>query len=151
MKENLSMMVYKSLIFRRQSAILYLNRIGLTYSSNAIEGNSLTETETKVVLEDGLTIAGKPLKDHYEATGHSEAYDMVYDLAKKKTITEKDILNIHRLFYFRIDEEDAGKYRKVPVIITGTEYVPPPASKVPALMKKFVKDINTFRKKLHLK
>ncbi len=124
-------------------------RVGLTYSSNAIEGNTLTETETKVVLEDGLTIAGKPLKDHYEATGHSDAYDMIYDLAKKKTITEKDILNIHRLFYFRIDEEAAGKYRKVPVIITGTDYVPPPTSKVPALMKKFVKDITIFRKKYH--
>ena len=45
-------------------------RIGLTYSSNALEGNSLTISETKVVIEDGLTIAGKPLKDHYEATGH---------------------------------------------------------------------------------
>jgi len=124
-------------------------RIGLTYSSNAIEGNTLTETETKVVLEDGLTIAGKPLRDHYEATGHSEAYDMVYDLAKKKTITEKDILKIHKLFYYRIDQENAGHYRKVPVVITGTEYVPPAPSKVPALMKKFVTGISSLRKKYH--
>src|ERR1035437_2795784 len=48
-------------------------RIGLTWSSNALEGNSLTESETKVVLEDGITIGGKPLKDHFEAVGHSEA------------------------------------------------------------------------------
>ena len=47
-------------------------RIGLTYSSNALEGNSLTESETKVVLEDGITIGGKPLKDHFEAIGHSD-------------------------------------------------------------------------------
>ncbi|MEK6705466.1 MAG: hypothetical protein AABZ06_06735 [Bdellovibrionota bacterium] len=67
-------------------------RIGLTYSSNAIEGNTLTETETKIVLEDGLTISGKPLRDHYEASGHSEAFDFIYELAKNKTITEKDIL-----------------------------------------------------------
>jgi len=46
-------------------------RIGLTYSSNALEGNSLTETETKIVIEDGITIGGKPLKDHFEAIGHS--------------------------------------------------------------------------------
>lgn len=124
-------------------------RIGLTYSSNAIEGNSLTETETKVVLEDGLTIAGKPLKDHYEASGHSEAYDLVYNLAKGKTITEKDILNIHRLFYYRIDEENAGHYRKVPVVITGTEYVPPAPSKVPTLMKKFAATIPVIRQKHH--
>ena len=49
-------------------------RVGLTYTSNALEGNSLTETETKVVLEDGITIGGKPIKDYYEALGHSEAY-----------------------------------------------------------------------------
>ena len=124
-------------------------RIGLTYSSNAIEGNTLTETETKIVLEDGLTIAGKPLKDHYEASGHSEAFDFVYDLAKKKVITEKDILGIHRLFYYRIDEDHAGKYRKVPVTISGTEYLPPAPGKVPAMMKKFVAKIPAMRKKLH--
>lgn len=50
-------------------------RIGLTYSSNALEGNSLTESETKVLLEDGLTAGGKPIRDYYEATGHSKAYD----------------------------------------------------------------------------
>ncbi len=124
-------------------------RIGLTYSSNAIEGNTLTETETKVVIEDGLTIAGRPLKDHYEVSGHSDAYDLVFDLAKKKTITEKDILNIHRLFYYRIDKENAGHYRKLPVVITGTQYMPPAPSKVPALMKKFVAKIPTLKKKYH--
>lgn len=124
-------------------------RVGLTYSSNAIEGNTLTEAETKIVLEDGLTISGKPLKDHYEASGHSEAFDFVYDLAKKKVITEKDILGIHRLFYYRIDEHNAGKYRKVSVTISGTEYLPPAPGKVPALMKKFVAKIPAMRKKLH--
>ena len=49
-------------------------RVGLTYTSNALEGNSLTESETKVVIEDGLTIEGKPLRDHYEAVGHAKAY-----------------------------------------------------------------------------
>lgn len=124
-------------------------RIGLTYSSNAIEGNTLTETETKVVLEDGLTIAGKPLKDHYEASGHGEAFDFIYTLAKKKAISEKDVLSVHELFYYRLDQANAGKYRKVPVVITGTEYVPPAPGKVPALMKKFVAKIPAMRKKLH--
>lgn len=124
-------------------------RIGLTYSSNALEGNTLTETETKVVLEDGLTIAGKPLRDHFEASGHSEAFDAVYDLAKKKTISEKDILKIHKLFFYRIDRKNAGKYRSVPVIITGTDYLPPKPNEVPDLMKKFIKKLPTLRKKLH--
>ncbi len=124
-------------------------RIGLTYSSNAIEGNTLTETETKIILEDGLTIAGKSLKDHYEASGHSEAFDFVYDLAKKKTITEKDIQNIHRLFYYRIDEDNAGKYRKMSVVITGSDFRPTAPSKLPALMKKFEAKIPAMRKNLH--
>jgi len=75
-------------------------RIGLTYSSNAIEGNSLTETETKVVLEEGITIGGKLVKEHLEALGHSDAYDSLYKLIKHSEITEKDICALHKLFYF---------------------------------------------------
>ena len=59
-------------------------RVGLTYTSNALEGNSLTESETKVVIEDGLTIGGKPLRDVYEATGHAKAYDFLYKLTKEE-------------------------------------------------------------------
>jgi hypothetical protein len=58
-------------------------RIGLTWSSNALEGNSLTESETKVVLEDGLTVGGKPIRDYYEATGHARAYDAMWGLLPK--------------------------------------------------------------------
>jgi Fic family protein len=58
-------------------------RIGLTYANNAIEDNSLTETETKIVLEDAITIGGKPLKDHFEAVGHSDAFDLMLKLSKK--------------------------------------------------------------------
>jgi len=100
-------------------------RIGMTYSSNALEGNSLTETETKIVIEDGMTIAGKPVKDHMEALGHSEAYDLLYRLAKGQNITEANVKELHRLFYYRIDEKQAGKYRKRKVIITGTDFTPP--------------------------
>ena len=76
-------------------------RIGLTYASNALEGNSLMETETKIVIEDGITIGGKPLRDHLEAIGHSEAYDFVYKVAKRDSITENDIRKLHRFFYYR--------------------------------------------------
>jgi Fic/DOC family len=116
-------------------------RIGLTYSSNALEGNSLTETETKVIIEDGITIGGKPLKDHYEAIGHSEAYDMLYRLARNKAISEKHIKDLHRIFFFRIDPKNAGKYRKERVIITGSEFLPPSPDKVPALMKSLDQEI----------
>lgn len=83
-------------------------RVGLTYTSNALEGNSLTESETKVVIEDGLTIGGKPLKDVYEATGHAKAYDFLYKLTKDEPVTEENILKLHRLFYGQIDKDNAG-------------------------------------------
>lgn len=125
-------------------------RVGLTYSSNALEGNSLTESETKVVLEDGITIGGKPLKDHYEAAGHSEAFDLLYRLAKDTEITESNIRGLHRLFYYRIDSEQAGVYRDKPVVITGTDFVPPPPFEVSQAMKLFAEaDIPVLKKKLH--
>lgn len=125
-------------------------KISLTYTSNAVEGNSLTESETKVVIEDGLTIGGKPLRDHLEALGHALAYDFIYDLTcGKKEIAEQDILKIHHLFYEKIDEDNAGQYRKVPVFVSGTDYVFPAPAAVPGLMKKFIEEIPPQRKKLH--
>jgi len=124
-------------------------KIGLTYTSNALEGNSLTETETKIVIEDGLTIGGKPLKDHLEAVGHAEAYDFMLSLAGQRRLTERHILQLHRLFYRRIDEKEAGRYRTVPAFITGSRHLPPAAAHVPARMRTFCKAIPTKRKQLH--
>jgi Fic family protein len=120
-------------------------RIGLTYSSNALEGNSLTESETKVVLEDGITIGGKPLKDHYEAVGHSEAFDLLYKLATNQHIIEEDILGLHRLFYYRIDAETAGKYRDRNVIITGTDFTPPTPAAVPLAMQELLGNLPSLQ------
>jgi len=116
-------------------------RIGLTYSSNAIEGNTLTESETKVVIEDGLTIGGKSLREHSEAVGHAKAYDHIYSLLDR-AISEEDILFLHKIFFQQIDPENAGRYRQRNVIITGTDYLPPDYHEVPALMKKHVENLN---------
>jgi len=124
-------------------------RIGMTYSSNALEGNSLTETETKIVIEDGMTIGGKPVKDHMEALGHSEAYDLLFRLAKGQNITEANVKELHRLFYYRIDAKQAGKYRKRKVIITGTDFIPPAPDMIPELMKSFIAGIPEDKAKLH--
>jgi Fic family protein len=97
-------------------------RIGLTYSSNALEGNSMTISETKVVLEDGITIGGKPLKDFYETIGHSNAYDYMFSLKNSEKIEEKDIKQLHKLFYKQIDEANAGEYRKENNFITGSQF-----------------------------
>jgi Fic family protein len=124
-------------------------RIGLTYTSNALEGNSLTETETKIVIEEGITIGGKPLKDHFEAIGHSEAFDFIYKLAKGKTISEKDIKELHRLFYYRIDKENAGEYRTVKAYITGSKFPLSSPAEVPGLMIKFIAQLKSQREKKH--
>ena len=124
-------------------------RVGLTYTSNALEGNSLTESETKVVIEDGLTIGGKPLKDVYEATGHAKAYDFLYKLTKDEPVAEDDILKIHRLFYGQIDKDNAGVWREVRVFISGSHRVLPVPEKVPALMAEFVRWMAANEGRLH--
>ncbi|MBN1216122.1 MAG: Fic family protein [Candidatus Lokiarchaeota archaeon] len=124
-------------------------RIGLTYSSNALEGNSLTESETKIVLEEGITIGGKPLKDHLEAIGHSEAYNFLLTLVNNKNITEENIKHLHKLIYFRIDDENAGIYRKNKSIITGSKYSLPKPEELSSLMKKFISSISKTRKEKH--
>ena len=134
-------------VFLKQLEDYY--KIGLTYSSNAIEGNSLTESETKVVIEDGLTIGGKPMKDHFEAVGHAEAFKQLFNLSKQTGFCEEDIKNLHKLFYQKIDELQAGVYRQEQVIITGSKYSCSAPRDVPHLMAKFVIDALDFLGKLH--
>lgn len=124
-------------------------RVGLTYTSNAIEGNSLTESETKVVLEDGITIGGKRLIEHLEVIGHSDAYSYLYELVKKTEITVDDIKWFHHLFYFRIDEKEAGEYRRQKAIITGSKYSLPVPKDLPDLMEQLIIAIQRFRKEKH--
>lgn len=124
-------------------------RISLTYTSNAIEGNTLTESETKVIIEDGLTIGGHPIREIQETLGHSKAYNLVYDLIKNDEITEENILELHRLFYEQISPDNAGKYRDNKVIITGTNYEPPAPDKVPDLMSEFLLELSQKTKELH--
>ena len=97
-------------------------RIGLTWTSNALEGNSLTESETKVLLEDGLTVGGKPLQDVLEAVDHARAYDFMFSVFRDRRIDEQTVLKIHGLFYQNIEPGYAGRYRDVRVLITGSQY-----------------------------
>lgn len=124
-------------------------RIGTTYTSNALEGNTLTETETKIVLEDGLTIGGKPLKDHLEALGLGQAYDYLYTLSQKSDFSLEDIVTLHKLFYYRIDLENAGVYRKVNIIVTGTDFKFPAPLQLEQAMKSFMKTMHEEQGRLH--
>jgi Fic family protein len=124
-------------------------RIGLTYTSNALEGNSLTESETKVVLQEGITIGGKRIVDHLEAIGHSDAYNFLYACVDNKKITEDEIKQLHHLFYYRIDEKNAGIYRNVKVYISGSHYALPAPQKVQELMGMFFAQLVDMRTTMH--
>lgn len=124
-------------------------RIGITWSSNAIEGNTLTENETKILLEDGLTVGGKPLKDVYEAVGHGAAYDYMFTLMNNGTITVPDILHLHRLFYQSIDSENAGSFRKIPIFVSGSDYVFPAPEEVSREMDRLGEWMNKERDGFH--
>lgn len=100
--------------------------IEYTYESNKIEGNTLTLQETALVIEKGLTIGGKSLNEHLEAVNHQHAIEYIKDLAKQnETISERDLLQIHYLILQGINNEQAGKYRNLQVLISGAKHVPP--------------------------
>jgi Fic family protein len=118
-----------------------------TYHSNAIEGNTLTLMETKVVLE-GITIGGKSLREHFEAINHRDAIVFVEDLVQKKgALSEWDIRNIHQLALKNIDADNAGVYRTRNVLISGARHMPPDQLLMSEKMAQFIADINS--KTLH--
>uniref|UniRef100_UPI003BEF2648 Fic family protein n=1 Tax=Burkholderia arboris TaxID=488730 RepID=UPI003BEF2648 len=105
-----------------------------TYHSNAIEGNTLTLRETKVVLE-GITVGGKSLREHFEATNHRDAIVYVENIvAKAEALSEWQIRNIHSLVLKGIDAEEAGRYRRENVVIAGASTTPPDFMHLPAEM-----------------
>lgn len=115
--------------------------IEMTYHSNAIEGNTLTLKETYWVIQQGITVKGKSLKEHLEAKNHHEALSYLYDLVEhgsSNTISEHLIRSLHSLVIQDIDKNIAGQYRKVDVFITGTDHVPPSALEVPHKMRELV-------------
>ena len=106
-----------------------------TYNSNAIEGSTLTLRETQLILEQGITIGGKSLREHFEVVNHREAIGLVESLAAKRDpITTGVVRQLHALVLARIDDENAGQYRQLPVRIAGAAHEPPPAWEVPAHM-----------------
>src|SRR5260221_14780765 len=89
-------------------------RVELTYTSNAIEGNTLTRQETALIVEKGITVEGKSVVEHLEAINHARAFTYIQELAghkKREELTIQDILDIHRLILNKIDDTDAGRFR----------------------------------------
>lgn len=110
----------------------------LAYTSNAIEGNTLTRRETTLAIEENITSGSKPISHYVEAVNHAKAFELVMELAKqKRTIDVKDVLQIHKYILSGIDDANAGCYRQVPVRISGSRTVLPNPMKVPDLMEQF--------------
>jgi len=108
------------------------------YNSNAIEGSTLSLQETRLILETGLTIGGKSLREHFEVTNHREAILYVEDLVSQDVhITPFHVRQVHALVLKNIDSENAGQYRKTQVQISGAAHTPPDSWEVPRLMNEW--------------
>ena len=118
--------------------------VDYTYSSNAIEGNTLTLSETAMVLS-GMTIGEKPLKDHLEATGHRDAFCFLEDFVKSgETVSETFVRQLHSLVL--ADKPlDRGIYRRIPVVITGAVHTPPQPYMIASMMETWVRDLQATR------
>ncbi len=109
-----------------------------TYNSNAIEGNTLTLKETKVVLE-GITVGGKSLREHVEAINHREAIAWCEGVVSRdEPLSEYLIKSVHQLLLKNIDDTNAGRYRQENVVIAGADHTPPDSLHLPELMQKLV-------------
>lgn len=114
-----------------------------TYNSNSIEGNTLTLQETYVVLQEGITVKGKSLQEHFEVFNHEKAIDYVYKLVDKAHhLSSRDVLAVHELILRSIEDEFAGRLRTGGVRISGANFVPPNARKVPDLLDELIEFTN---------
>lgn len=119
------------------------------YNSNAIEGNTLTINETKVVLE-GITVGGKTIREHLEVINHRDAISNIEDIvSKEEPFLELQIKNLHRLVLKGIDDDYAGVYRDQQVFISGANHTPPPPFKIQERMDNLMNWYNSEAQKLH--
>lgn len=125
-------------------------RLEWTYNSNSIEGNTLTLAETRVVLEDGITIGGKTLREHFEVINHHEAIGFIETTAKQfETFSVKTISDVHFYVLKLINTDYAGRFRNVGVRIAGANFTPPNALKVPGLIDEFIFQFSESEKNMH--
>ena len=121
-----------------------------TYESNRIEGNTLSLQETHLVINEGITIGGKSVREHLEVINHREAIDLLYDLVEHKVSFNTHCLKqIHHLVLKGLDDRNAGKYRGVPVMISGSQHVPPAPYLIDKLMEDYFIYYEQNRERLH--
>lgn len=112
--------------------------VEMTYTSNAIEGNTLTRSETAIIIEKGVTISGKSLAEHNEAIDHHDAVGAMRAIvARGNPLCEADVLALHKIVMGRSKPTIAGSYATTPRRITGSTVVLPGPLKIPGLMEAF--------------
>lgn len=115
-----------------------------TYNSNSIEGNTMSLRETQMVLQEGITVKGKSLREHFETHNHDKAIDYLFSIVNDDYVLRSiDILSLHELVLRSIEDEFAGRLRNGGVRITGANFVPPNANKVSDLLDELIEFINT--------
>ncbi|MCF7970985.1 MAG: Fic family protein [Methylococcaceae bacterium] len=130
--------------------ILEALAVEYTYDSNRIEGNTLTLRETDLVIHKGLTIAGKALNEHLEAINHYQAIHFIRDLIKaNEPFNKHSLLSIHSLILHGIDRDNAGRYRQVPVMISGSQHTPPQPWQIEKLMEDYFLFYQQQKTQLH--
>ena len=125
-------------------------KVEFLYESNRIEGNTLTLRETQLVINEGMTISGKSMREHLEAINHKEAILFIEDLVTKKMdLSEYVLKQIHGIVLYGIDRENAGVYRKLPVAIAGSKHLPPQPYLLQDLMEDYFRFYELHRNDLH--
>lgn len=124
--------------------------IEYTYDSNRIEGNTMTLSETALVLQKGVTIDGRTLHEHLEIVNHRDALDYVKDIvAGQEELTKRVLLEIHSLVLQGINRKDAGKFRQENVTIGGSSHTPSDFLQVPNEIEKYFEFYEKNKDSLH--
>lgn len=125
-------------------------RVDTVFSSNALEGYSYSLSETKILLEDGLTAGGKPLRDAFAVVGLGQAYDHMFSLLRHSGITEQDLLTLHGMLKGSLENDAvAGVYRRIPVFISGSRYPVSRPEEVESRMRGLLARTSEERETLH--
>lgn len=118
-------------------------RTELTYTSNAIEGSTLSSVETRMIVEDDAIIPNKSLREHLEARDHAIAWDYATDvLEAKASLAATDLLELHRRVLYSTNQHEAGFFRRGSVRVAGSQTIVPNPLKVPELIDRLIDDIN---------
>lgn len=125
-------------------------QVEFTYESNRIEGNTLTLRETQLVIHEGITVGGKSLREHLEAINHQEAIFFIEDIVQQQVPFSESVLKqIHALVLHGIDRDNAGVYRRVPVLISGSQHIPPQPYLLQPLMEEYFAFYKETKESLH--